>query len=663
MSFNKHPHIYEPIDVGSMHMKNRIQFSPIVSNHADVETGRVGVELLNFVSMQAQTGAGLVTIGSTPIDFDHGRDFYSCLSATNDLDMPGLGLIADECHRYDCNLSAELIHAGQWASLNGIEAYVPSIVPKYHHDQRYHKDPKLFREIGRTEMNEVIDHYVAAARRCMDSGFDMVMAHFAHGNLVSAFLSTVWNQRNDAYGGSPEKRWKFPLEVLEAMYSVTQGKIPIEMRVVGDERIPGGTSLEERIAFLKEASKYIDMLCVSTGTLMYDETECMCYNMPSYYTERGLNVKVAAAFKEALGDKLKVSVVGGINTLDLAEQILAEGKADIIAMAKALMADDRMIVKGERGQDEDITPCMRCMYCLRNVGGAHLRGCAVNPRLGWEYRYPRFIPAKTKKKIMVIGGGPGGMEATRILAERGHDVVLYEKEDKIGGRMTEASSLWLKDGFKRYHEFAVRKTMECGAEIKLGKAATPEDIKAEAPDVVIVAVGGKELKPPIPGIDGKNVVSVVDVDRKNVEVQGQKVVICGAGMSGAECGMALGKEGKDVTIVDMLPSDKLYKNLKDFTLPMLMKLLRDNGVKAMYETAVQKIEEDGVTVKTKDGEIKKLEADTVVLALGIRADKAEIAALADVVPETYIIGDAHKIGIIGDATNDAYRVCLQIDGQ
>ena len=657
MARNHFPHIYQPIQVGSMHMKNRIQFSPIVSNHADVETGRVGHELLDFVSMQAQTGAALVTIGSTPIDFDHGRDFYSCLSATNDLDKPGLGLIADECHRYDCNLSAELIHAGQWAALNGIEAYVPSILPEFH------KDPKLFREATRKEMNEVLDNYVATTRRCMDAGFDMVMAHFAHGNFVSAFLSTLWNQRGDAYGGSAKNRWRFPLEVLEAMYSVTKGRIPIEMRVVGDERITGGTPIEERIAFLKEASQFVDMLCVSTGTLMYEKDETMCYNMPSYYTPNGLNVEHAAAFKEALGDKVAVSVVGGINTLEMAEHIIASGKADIVAMAKALMADDRMIVKGERGQEEDITPCMRCMYCLRNVGGAHLRGCAVNPRMGWEYRYPRFIPARKKKKVMVVGGGPGGMEATRILADRGHEVHLYEKEDKLGGRLYEASALWMKEGFRRYKDFAIRKTMECGAEIHLGTAVTPELIEQVKPDTLIVALGAEEFLPPVKGLDKANVLSVVDVDRGNVEVKGEKVVICGAGLSGAECAMGLAKEGKDVTIVDMRDKSVIISKMKDFVYPIYNKHLRDLGVKEVYNAAVSEITDEGVVVKYADGSTETLPAETVITAFGIKADKAFIESLTDVVAESYVIGDAHKVGVIGDATNDEYRVCLDIDGQ
>lgn len=657
MSLTKYPHIFTPVQVGNMTLKNRIQFSPIVTNHADFETGRVNRELLEFVGNQAKTGVGLVTIGSTPVNFKNGRDFYGCLSVTNDLDIAGLSLLTDEVHNADCKLSAELVHAGQWAALNNMQAWVPSVIPEYH--KELNPDMNMFKEITRAEMLTVIDDYVASVRRCKEAGFDMVMAHFAHGNLLSAFLSTNWNRRGDAYGGSAEKRWKFPLEVLEAMYSVTKGEIPIEMRVVGDERFPGGTPIEERIAFLKEASRYIDMLCVSTGMIKYSENCAECYNMPSYYMPRGLNVEHAAAFKEALGDKLVVSVVGGINDINLAEEIIASGKADMVAMAKALLADDRMIVKAERGKEEDIAPCMRCMYCLRNLGGAHNRGCAVNPRMGWEYRYPRVVPVAKKKKVMIIGGGPGGMQAARTLTERGHDVVLYEKSNELGGRLAEASSMWVKEGFRRYKDYAVRKTMECGAQIHLGTMATAETVKAEAPDALIIAAGAEELRPPIKGIDGSNVVSVVDVDRGTVAT-GQKVVICGAGMSGAECGMCLGKEGKEVTIVDMAAENSLYKNLKGFTLPIFKKYLSDYNVKALYETKVKEITDKGVLIETADGEEKLLEADTVIIALGLRPNRQMIDELNSIVPETYIIGDSKKIGIIGDATNSAWRASIEI---
>lgn len=652
MPLNNFPHVYQPIQVGNMTLKNRIQYSPIVSNHADYVTGRVTNELLEFVATQAKTGAGLVTIGSTPIDFDRGRDFYGCLSVTSDDDSAGLHLLTREVHKNDCKLSAELTHGGQWAaerSLLGKQAFVPSVVPGIH-------DPKKFGEITRSEMLEVIDHWVDAASRCVRTGFDMVMVHMAHGNLLSSFLSTAFNQRCDKYGGTPENRWRYPLEVLEAVYSVTKGKIPIEMRIVGDERIPNGTPLSERIAFLKEAQKYIDMIVVSTGTLFMGDA--FSYNMPGYYTPAMLNVPVAAEMKKALD--IPVSVVGGISTLEEAEMIIKEGKADIVAMAKALMADDELVTKGYRGLEKDIVPCLRCLYCLRHVEAeAHLDGCAVNPRLGWEYRYPQMIPALAQKKVMIVGGGPGGMEAARILCARGHDVILYEKEEKLGGHLPEASALVFKDGFRRYFEYTVRKTMECGARIKLGKAADTETIKRVVPDVLIIATGAMPILPPIEGLNLPNIHGVTEVDRGEKSL-GQKVVVCGAGLSGSECALGLALEGKEVTLIDMRPIDALCMEMTFFMRNLLIQKLDENKVKILDGHTVQKFTEKGVVVKDPEGKDVVLEADDIVLAFGMKPDKDYIEKLTDLVPETYIIGDAKQVGLIGDAVGEAYRICMHI---
>ena len=653
MPLTKYPHVYQPIQVGSMTMKNRIQFSPIVTNHAGYRSGRVTPELFEFVSAQAKTGAGLVTIGSTPVNFEEARDFFGCLSVTKDDDLPGLTMMANELHRYDCKLSAELIHGGQWGALTlpeGRQAWVPSVVEPYH-------DPKRIREITRAEMLTVIDDFVSALKRCMASCFDMAMIHFAHGNLMSAFLSTMWNRRSDEYGGSEKNRWRFPLELLEAAYDTVKGKIPLEMRVVGNEHMPGGTTLEERIRFLKEAQKYIDMIVVSAGNLMFGEA--FSYNMPGYYIPEGVNVPYSAAFKEALPD-LVVSVCGGISTLEMAEDIIKTGKADIVAMAKALMADSEFVTKGARGLEKDIRPCMRCMYCLkRNNNDCHIAGCAVNPPMGWEYRRSKPVPALKKKKVMVIGGGPGGMAAAQYLTQRGHEVVLYEKSNKLGGRLNEASALSFKEGFRRYFEYTVRKTNECGAKILLGKEVNAETVKKESPDTLIIAVGAIPVTPPVKGIDGKNVKGVSEVDRGEAET-GRKVVVCGGGLSGTECALSLAMEGKEVTVTDMIPIEKFYDDISQFNKPTLTRLLADNNVKLMPDCTVSEFTADGVIVKNKAGESVLLECDTAVVAFGVKPDVKLIGELNEIIPETYILGDADKTGVIGDAIGRAYWLTRDI---
>ena len=652
MPLNNFPHVYQPIQVGNMTLKNRIQYSPIVSNHAGLTTGSVTRELFEFVSAQGKTGAGLVTIGSTPVNFNEGRDFYGCLSVTSDYDIPGLAMLANELHRYDCKLSTELIHAGQWRGLTAPEgevAWVPSVVAPYHNPKRHH-------EITRAEMLTVIDDFVAAIKRCITAHFDMAMIHFAHGNLMSGFLSTLWNQRGDQYGGSEKNRWRFPLELLEAAYDAAKG-MPLEMRIVGNEHLAGGTPLDERIRFLKEAQKYIDMIVVSAGNLIYGEA--FSYNMPNYYIPEGVNVPYAAAFKEACPD-LVVSVCGGIATLEHAEEIIKTGKADVVAMAKALMADGDYVNKGARGLEKEIRPCMRCMYCLnRNNVDCHIAGCAVNPPLGWEYRKLITVPALKKKKVMVIGGGPGGMAATQYLAERGHEVVLYEKADKLGGRLFEASSLSFKDGFRRYFEYTVRKTNECGARIVLGTEVRADTIRAEAPDTLVIAFGARLVVPDIVGIDGPDIKDVSAVDRGEVET-GARVVVCGAGLSGTECALGLAMEGKEVTLVDMLPEELFYNDLTHFSRSTLARLLSDNNVKLMPECTVCEFTQGGVVIKNASGERMTLVCDTAVTAFGVEPDKELIAELGEIIPETYIIGDAEKAGMIGDAIGKAFWFTREI---
>ncbi|MBN1630809.1 MAG: FAD-dependent oxidoreductase [Thermoleophilia bacterium] len=650
MTVEKHyPHVFQPIQVGTLTLKNRLQFSPIVSGHADALTGASNPELVEFVGAQARSGVGLVTIGSSPIDFDRARDFYGCLSVTRDSDVADLSVIAEEVHRYGAKISLELTHAGAISDPSFLQgpAFVPTVIPEFH-------NVRFTKEIERGEMDEVRDHWAACVRRLREAGFDMAMIHGAHGNLFASFLSSLLNRRTDEYGGSLENRMRFPLEVLEACRAEAGDRFNIELRISGDERVAGGAPLEERIAFLNAASEFIDLVVVSSGLFM--DPRAITYMIPSYHLPHLLNVEIAARIKAGIG--IPVSVVGGITSIDEAEAVLAAGKADMVAMAKALIADQDLAIKARSGRAAEIRPCLRCLECCRGPHtGAPMR-CSVNPQAGREVKYREIPLARTKKRVLVIGGGPAGMTAVRTAAERGHDVTLWEKADRLGGRLYEASALPQKDTFRKYIDWAIAATMRSGARVMLGKEATPEAIEAEAPDAVIVAVGAELLCPPIEGVGLPKVITVVEADLGQKPV-GQTVVVVGGGLSGSECAAGLAMQGKKVTVIDILPVEQLCWDLLDLARLALFNLMEDTGVVRM-QGSVAAITETGVTITLPDGSAVELPADTVVMACGLRPDTSVVDPLLGVVSESYLVGDCNNVGAIFHANHEAFNVAVEV---
>ncbi len=644
-----YPHVFQPITVGSITLKNRIQFSPIVSRHADPYTGTCTNDLVEFLGAQARSGAGLVTIGSSPIDYDRARDFYGCLSVVRESDVASLSVLAEEVHRYGAKLSIELTHAGAVSdpALLAGPAFAPSVIPGIH-------NPSTTKEIDRVEMDEVKQHWVDCVRRVKRAGFDMAMIHGAHMNLFASFLTPLLNRRTDDYGGNPENRMRFPLEVLKACREEAGPDFGLELRISGDERVPGGVTLEERIAFLNAAAPYIDMVIVSTGGFLFPETAA--YMMAGYHFPHLLNVETAAEIKKGIG--LPVSVVGGITTIDEAEQILAAGKADIVAMAKALIADQDLVTKAKAGRADDIRPCLRCLECAYGgLTGTPLR-CSVNPQAGREVKYREIPLARRKKRVLVIGGGPAGMTAARTACERGHEVTLWEKSERLGGRLYEATALPQKDTARAYVDWAIRSTMKCGATVVLGKEATPAAVEAEAPDAVIVAVGAAFARPPIDGIDLPHVMTVSEADLGTKPV-GRNVVVCGGGLSGSECAAGLGMAGKKVTVVDILPEEALCQDAVDLVRVAIFSLLRDKGIQRVQGT-VEAITTTGVLVALAGGATVELPADTVVVAFGLRPNPAVVGPLLDVVAESYLVGDCRNVGKIFTANHDAFNVAVEV---
>jgi 2,4-dienoyl-CoA reductase-like NADH-dependent reductase (Old Yellow Enzyme family)/thioredoxin reductase len=643
----KYTKIFTPLKVGPLTLKNRIQFSPMVTNMTSVD-GEVSSDYVDFVERQAKTGVALITLGATPVCRESGIDYLGEVDVTDDSMVPGLRRMAEAAHVYDAKISCELFHSGRGADPALLEwpyAIAPSDIPLPDRAQ-------IIKEMDADDMAYIIDCFCDCAKRLQFADFDMIMIHAAHGNLIAPFLSPMSNHRTDEYGGSSENRFRFPLELLKAVREAVGKGFPIEMRISGDEIVEGGMRIEEVIEFIKLAQEYIDLVHVSAGLIV--DQRAQFNTMPPYFKEKGCNVPYARAVKRCPDIHIPVATVGGISDLDIAEGILSDGDADLIAMARALLCDGEMIKKYYVGTPEAVRPCLRCFECANNPG-SYIR-CATNPALGRQGKYADVPRALQPKKIVVIGGGAAGMTATRTLAERGHDVVLFEQSETLGGLLKDISLLPFKTDLARHLAWAQASTHGSGADIRLGVKADPELVLAEMPDAVIIATGSEAIKPPIPGIEGSNVVEVLEVEAGRADV-GQKVVMCGAGVSGCESALMLAMEGKDVTLLDIVGLDRFAPGLPDTTRGMLMMLMEEHGVKCVPNTRVDEITISGVKATGPDGPCV-FEADTVVAAFGMKS-KAEVRdSFADLISEAYAVGDARKAGNIKTAYHTAYNIAV-----
>jgi len=640
--FNKYTHVFQPIKIGNVTLKNRIVTNPMMSGLTTYD-GEITAEFIAYCSSLAKTGTALVTIGDTAIDSDRARDHGTSISMGDDRIIPGLVLATEGIHRYGAMASIELNHGGvhgHSAMMGGRKPIGPSPYPgNAPFPPHANGKPPDIEPMDKDMIRRVIDNYVSAVGRCMRAGFDMVMIHSGHGWLLGQFLSPVFNQRTDEYGGSPENRMRFPLEVYSAIRETYGRKIAIDIRISGSTRISGENrelKTEELLAFAKAAEKYVDSVNVSVFWAPYFEsTEYMCQ---SYYLPHKVNAVYAEMAKEILD--IPVAATGSIVTVAEAEELIAGGKTDLVGMGRGTLVDDGQFIKAFRGQEEKIRPCIRCAYCtgrLEPPDSLPIR-CAVNPVRGRELKY-EFIPKANKpKRLMIVGGGLAGMQAAQTAVERGHDVTLYEKSHRLGGMIHTAASLPDKYDMRRYAVWMVRQTTTCGARIVLNTEVTKELIAEEDPDAVLIAVGAVPAMPPIPGIDRKIVAWAGDVDTGKVKT-GQKVVIAGAGMTGAECAIPLAREGKDVTVIDMIPKGEFTKDATGQVRSSISRLYSELGIKTIFDAGIVEITDAGIKYLDKESNVTALSADTVINALGVKVEDDKVHALSSVVPITYQIGD------------------------
>jgi 2,4-dienoyl-CoA reductase-like NADH-dependent reductase (Old Yellow Enzyme family)/thioredoxin reductase len=652
MSMKNYPHVFDPIKIGTMVLKNRLQFLPIVCCMTSSE-GEVIAEMVEFVGAQARTGVGLITIGDTQINHERCDCFYGEMNVTHNKFVPGMQLVTEEAHRYGAKISIELSHSGRGAQASMITkpSYAVSNIP-------LDKEgcPSDLIVMTQKEIDEVIGEFVACARRCKQAGFDMIMVHSAHNNLLGQFLSPASNIRTDEYGGSFENRMRFPKMVLEAVRDTVGPNYPLEMRVSCDEMIENGLRLDDTIAYLKEVQHYVNMIQVSRGTIF--EQKYQKYLMPTYYQPRCINVGEAAKIRAAID--IPISVAGYISSIEEAEEIISSGKSDIVGMARSYIADPDIIKKAVSGESGRTRPCLRCFEGCGVVFFGYPLRCTVNPVFGREFRYKEIHKAPIKKKVMIIGGGPAGMTAAQTAIKRGHDVVLYEKKNRLGGLLEDAGTASFKSNMRKYLEWHVSETMSCGARIELGKEAGADHVRYEAPDALIIATGSDYAKPPIRGIDNGNVIMVRDVEKNQARV-GQKVVVCGGGLTGCECALSLAMDGKNVTIMDMINVDQFAGEMFFLTRNALMDELDAYKVKKAGNLTIDEFSEKGVKAKDTAGKIVEFEADTIVLALGMKSEnKLNHFVYEDLAKEVFVVGDCDKVSNIRFANFNAFNVAVEL---
>jgi NADPH-dependent 2,4-dienoyl-CoA reductase/sulfur reductase-like enzyme len=482
------------------------------------------------------------------------------------------------------------------------------------------------------------------------AGFEMLMIHGGHGWLINQFLSPLFNHREDEYGGSLENRCRFALEVLQAVRAAVGPFFPIEFRMSGAEFAEGGYDLEEGIRIAMAIEPYVDIIHVSAGT--YQKTFGITH--PSMFTDHGRNVYLAAEIKKHVSKP--VATIGGLNDPAQMEEIISSGKADVVYMARALLADPFLPRKVMENRDDEIVRCLRCFTCMAERAATSTRRCTVNPLIGREDEGDEIYPAPVKRKVLVAGGGPGGLYAAYTAARRGHQVILCEKEDRCGGILKSEQALPFKYEMYQLAGTYEKLAREAGAEIRLNTEVTKEYVEKEAPYALIIAAGSSPLVPPIPGLDGENVVIVNNYYLEKDKV-GDEVVVFGGGLAGCECAVHLGMEGKKVHIVEM--RDRLAPDANVRHRPLLLQEI-DKYASVHTSHRGLRVTKEGVVCLDEEGREVLIPGNTVICALGQRSRTDVVTALQDSAPYVRVIGDAARVSTITNAVYWGYHAALDI---
>ncbi|MGC8906103.1 MAG: FAD-dependent oxidoreductase [Desulfomonilaceae bacterium] len=663
--------LFEPIKIGPMTAPNRVVMTAMHLNYTP--DGKVNDTFLEFYRARADGGAGLIIVGGAEInDQACGLDFF--LSIKDDSCIPGLTRLTDAIHASGSKIAIQLYMAGAYSycGLKGLPILAPSEFTSYFTRQ---KTTPMTKE----DIHRVQEDFAKATVRAKEAGFDAVEIIASAGYLISQFLSPKTNKRDDEYGGPLENRMRFGVETIEKVREKAGNDMAVLVRVAGNDFVPGSHTNKEARVFAAACQKAgVDCINV-TGGWHESRVPQITMDLPQAgytYLARGIKEVVS----------VPVIACNRINDPIVAEEVLKMEVADLVGVARGLIADPEFVNKSRQGKFQEIRRCVACnQRCFDHVFQLLPVGCIVNPRAGKEAQTV-LEPASVSKKILVAGAGPAGCEFSLIAAQRGHRVILCDKGQEIGGQVPWSAKATQKHDFHYIFDYYRAVLPSNGIEIRLGVEVTSELVAQEKPDVVVVATGAAPFKPPIDAVNAPNVYQAWDV-LKGQAVTGRKVVVVGGGSVGLETAIFLASKGtispeqlyfltlheaeqpevlrslmlngvKEVTVIEMLP--KVAQDVGPSTRWVLLKEVQLRGIKVVTGAKMKDIADDHVIYTDASGNDVRLEADSVVLAMGARPENWLAAALQGLGVEVRVIGDARKVGRIGEAIEDGFKLASEL---
>jgi len=644
--------LFKPGKIGKLYLKNRIIMAPMHVRSILEPDGRLSQRGIDYFVARAKGGSAMVTIGMVRVEREIEKIpelHWVELMADSRMYTMRFSELAEAVHDYGAKVAIQLSAGWGRNAYKDVARVVGAVAPSA--TPCFRVPSVIARELTEAEIKRLVQAFQFSAEVLRSAGIDAIDLQGHDGYLLDMFTTTLWNKRNDRYGRDLEGRLSFPLEVIQAIKRGAGNDFPLTYRLALTHYLEGGREVEEGLEICRRLEAAgVDALGIDGGSY-----EARYWAIPPTTQPPGCMVNLAEMAKKVV--KIPIITVGKLGYPELAEKILQEGKADFIALGRPLLADPEWPNKVKEGRLEDIRPCIGDNEgCLGRATEGKYLSCTVNPMTGVERRLS-LRPAEKKKSVIVVGGGPAGLEACRVAALRGHQVTLWEKAAVLGGNLIPASVPNFKQDYKGLVDYLSTQVEKLGVNIELGKEAKPRLIQERKPEVVFIATGGTAIIPAIPGVKRRNVATAVDMLLGRTEV-GERVVMIGGGLVGSEAALYLAQKGKKVTIIEIL--SEVMQDVFMCNRQHLLKLLSDNDVKILTDTRVTEIIEGGVIVDKKDGNRSNLEADTILLAVGLKPNKGLAEAVVDKVPEVHSIGDCVEPRRVINAIWEGFRTARLI---